>query len=102
MRIAILGARGLIGGAVVRRARLAGHQVRAVVRPGRGTAGFPVGTEVVPVDLRSRESVVEAVRGGDVGGHPAPGPHPEGARGGPLLPGNAVPARGTAGAAQVL
>src|SRR3989454_794362 len=66
VRFVIFGARGLIGGAVVRRARLAGHQVRAVVRPGRETRGFPAGIEVVSADLRSRESVVEAVRGMDL------------------------------------
>src|SRR5437879_775646 len=98
MRIAILGARGLIGGAVVRRARLGGHQVRAVVRPGRGTAGFPVGTEVIPVDLRSRESVVEAVRGIDVVVHAATVPYPEWPRVVPILAENALAAAEAAGA----
>src|SRR5256885_13924947 len=98
MRIAILGARGLIGGAVVRRARLAGHQVRAVVRPGRGTAGFPVGTEVVPVDLRSRESVVEADWGVHGVGHAAKVPYPQLPQVGPLPAGNARAAAETPGA----
>src|SRR2546425_13168167 len=80
VRFAILGARGLIGGAVARRARLAGHQVRAVVRPGREAQGFPSGIEVVPADLRSRESVVEAVQGVGVVVHGARGPSPEGPR----------------------
>src|SRR5881396_1907706 len=43
MKLAVLGARGLLGGAVARRARLAGHQVRAVVRPGPGLARVPHG-----------------------------------------------------------
>src|SRR5438132_12151470 len=77
MRVAVLGARGLIGGAVVRRARLAGHQVRAVVRPGHGAPGFPAGIEVVPADLRVRESVVDAVRGMDIVVHAATVPYPE-------------------------
>src|SRR5438132_12891647 len=98
MRIAILGARGLIGGAVVRRARLAGHQVRAVVRLGRGTAGFPVGTEVVPVDLRSRQSVVEAGRGIDVVVHATTVPYPAWARVAPMLEANALAAAVTHGA----
>src|SRR2546426_12427436 len=76
VRFAILGARGLIGGAVARRARFAGHQVRAVVRPGREAQGFPSGIEVVPADLRSRESDVEAVHGVDVVGHAATVPYP--------------------------
>src|SRR3989442_12650145 len=98
VRFAILGARGLIGGAVVRRARLAGHQVRAVVRPGRETRGFPAGIEVVPADLRSRESVVEAVRGMDVVVHAAPVPYPEWPRVVPRFAGNPRAAPGAAGA----
>src|SRR2546426_1137893 len=93
VRFAILGARGLIGGAVVRRARLAGHQVRAVVRPGRETGGFPAGIEVVPADLRSRESVVEAVRGMDVVVHAANVPYPEWPRFVPLFAEGALAGR---------
>src|SRR2546430_15775797 len=85
MRVAVLGARGLIGGAVVRRAILAGHHVRAIVRPGGGATGFPAGTEVIAADLRSRESVVEAVRGIDVVVHAATVPYPEWPRVGPIL-----------------
>src|SRR5712691_4061052 len=101
VRFAILGARGLIGGAVVRRARLAGHQVRAVVRPGRETRGFPAGIEVVPADLRSRESVVEAVRGMDVVVHAATVPYPEWPRFVPLFADNALAAAEAAGATLV-
>jgi len=101
MRIAILGARGLIGGAVVRRARLAGHQVRAVVRPGREAQGFPAGIEVVPADLRSRESVVEAVRGMDIVVHAAAVPYPEWPQLVPLLAENALAAAEASGATLV-
>ena len=101
VRFAILGARGLIGGAVARRARFSGHQVRAVVRPGRETGGFPAGIEVVPADLRSRESVVEAVRGMDVLVHAATVPYPEWPRVVPLLAENALAAAEAAGATLV-
>ena len=99
--MAVLGARGLIGGAVVRRARLAGHQVRAVVRPGQGAPGFSAGIEVVPADLRVRESVVEAVRGMDIVVHAATVPYPEWPRVVPLLAENALAAAEAAGATLV-
>src|SRR2546428_8528763 len=95
VRCAIRCARGLIGGAIVRRARFAGHQVRAVVRPGRETPGFPAGIEVIAADLRSRESVVEAVRGMDVIVHAATVPYPQWPPFVPLLAENALPAPGT-------
>src|SRR2546428_1153683 len=101
VRFAILGARGLIGGAVARRARFAGHQVRAVVRPGRGTQGFPAGIEVVPADLRSRESVIEAVRGVDFVVHAATVPYPEWPRFVPLSAENALAAAEGSGATLV-
>src|SRR2546428_10782669 len=101
MQVAVLGARGLIGGAVERRRRRAGHQVRAVVRPGRGAPGFPAGIEVVPADLRVRESVVEAVRGMDIVVHAATVPYPEWPRVVPLLAENALAAAEAAGATLV-
>src|SRR2546426_2315174 len=101
MRVVVLGARGLIGGAVVRRARLAGHQVRAVVRPGHGAPGFPAGIEVVPADLRVRESVVEAVRGIDIVVHAATVPYPEWPQVVPLLAENALAAAEAMGATLV-
>src|SRR5213594_2351811 len=101
VRFAILGARGLIGGAVARRARFAGHQVRAEVRPGREAQGFPSGIEVVPADLRSRESVVEAVHGVDVVVHAATVPYPEWPRFVPLFAENALAAAEAAGATLV-
>src|SRR5207245_9904591 len=68
VRIVVLGARGSIGGAVVRRARLAGLQVRAVVRPSSGTGGVPTRTAVGPRGPPPQES----------GGAGAPGPHARG------------------------
>jgi nucleoside-diphosphate-sugar epimerase len=98
VRFVVFGARGLIGGAVVRRMRLAGHQVRAVVRPGRPTSGFPAGVEVVPADLRSREAAVEAARGAEVLVHAAKVPYPEWPRLVPLLAENALAAAESSGA----
>src|SRR3989442_10417477 len=71
VRIVVLGARGSIGGAVVRRARLAGHQVRAVVRPSSGTGGFPTRPGGRPPDLPSQEM---GARGGPRPPPPRPSP----------------------------
>jgi nucleoside-diphosphate-sugar epimerase len=101
VKIAVLGARGLIGGAVVRRARLAGHKVRAVVRPGREAPAFPVGIEVVSADLRSRDSVVQAVRGMEVVVHAATVPYPEWPRLVPLFADNVLAAAEAAAATLV-
>src|SRR5439155_487724 len=57
VQIVVLGAKGSIGGAVVRRARFAGQQVRAVVRPSSGQDRFPAGGEVVHAAWQSKESV---------------------------------------------
>ncbi len=96
--VAVLGARGSIGSAVVRRARLAGHQVRAVVRPSSGTERFPAGTEVVHADLYAKESVIEAARGVDVVVHAANVPYPDWPRLVPRLAENALAAAEAAGA----
>src|SRR5438270_12960606 len=101
MRVAVLGARGPIGGAVVRRAILAGHHVRAIVRPGGGATGFPAGTEVIAADLRSRESVVDAVLRMEVVVHAASVPYPEWPRVVPVLAENALAAAEAAGATLV-
>lgn len=101
MKFAVLGAKGSIGAAMVRRARFAGHQVRAVVRPGKTTAGFPAGVEVVPADLQSRASVVEAARGSDVVVHAANAPYPEWPRLVPLLAENALAAAEASGSTLV-
>src|SRR3989442_6722433 len=98
VRIVVLGARGSIGGAVVRRARLAGHQVRAVVRPSSGTGGFPTRTEGVQRDLPSKESVVEAAPRPQGGVHSPEAPYPEWPRPVPRVAGHTLPAaRGPAG-----
>src|SRR5947207_10742221 len=101
MRVAVLGARGLIGGAVVRRAILAGHHVRAIVRPGGGVAGFPAGTEVIAADLRSRESGVDAVRRMEVVVHAASVAYPEWPRQVQRLADNAFAAAAATGATLV-
>jgi nucleoside-diphosphate-sugar epimerase len=98
VQFVVLGAKGSIGGAVVRRARFSGHQVRAVVRPSAGTDRFPAGTEVVHADLQSRDSVVEAARGADVVVHAANVPYPEWPRLVPALAENALAAAEAAGA----
>jgi nucleoside-diphosphate-sugar epimerase len=98
VQIVVLGAKGSIGAAVVRRARLAGHHVRAVVRPGTGTSGFPVGIEVFPADLGSKDSAVEVARGADVVVHAANVPYPDWPRLVPQLAENALAAAAAAGA----
>src|SRR5438552_18505736 len=101
MRVAVLGARGLIGGAVVRRPILAGHHVRAIGRPHGAAAGFPAGTEVIAADLRSRASVVDAVRRMEVVVHAASVPYPEWPRVVPILADNAFAAVAATGASLV-
>jgi nucleoside-diphosphate-sugar epimerase len=101
VRVTVLGAKGSIGSAIVRRAHFGGHPVRAVVRPGKGTAGFPAGVEVVPADLESREAVVDAARGADVLVHAANVPYPEWPRLVPRLAENALAAAEASGATLV-
>src|SRR3989475_7796077 len=98
VRIVVLGARGSIGGAVVRRARLAGHQVRAVVRPSSGTGGFPTGPGVVQPDLLSQETVVEAAPRPQGVVPAAKAPHPGGPRLFPRPAREPPPLSGDAGA----
>jgi len=92
VRIVVLGAKGSIGAAMVRRARLAGHQVRAVVRRSQGTGTFPAGIEIVQADLLSRADVLEATRGADVIVHAANVPYPDWPRLVPQLAENALAA----------
>ena len=66
MRSFVTGGTGFIGGAVVRRLLEAGHEVRALVRPGANTRqldGLPL--ERVEGDLRDRESLRRGVGGCD-------------------------------------
>src|SRR3989442_3561446 len=96
VRIVVLGARGSIGGAVVRRARLAGHQVRAVVRPSSGTGGFPTGPAGVPRGLPSKETGVEAAPATPPVVPAANPPYPGGPRLCPRVPREPRPAPGCA------
>ena len=64
MRTFVTGGTGFIGGAVVRRLLEAGHEVKALVRPGADTRqldGLPV--ERVEGDLRDRESLRRGMAG---------------------------------------
>ncbi len=97
MKIVVLGGKGCIGGAIVRRARLAGYEVRAVVRSSKGEGRFPAGTEIVEADLQSKESVVGAARGADVAVHAANVPYPDWPRLVPRLAENALAAAEAAG-----
>src|SRR2546427_2833355 len=98
VQIVVLGAKGSIGGAVVRRARFAGQHVRAVVRPSTGQDRFPAGVEVVHADLQSKESVVAAARGADLVVHAANVPYPDWPRLVPRFAENALTAAEAAGA----
>jgi dihydroflavonol-4-reductase len=72
MTTLVTGTTGFVGAAVLRKALAAGHEARALVRPGsdrRNLEGLRV--EVVPGDLTDRASVEAAVRGCDVVFHVA-------------------------------
>src|SRR3989454_9874619 len=85
VQIVVLGAKGSIGGAVGRRGRVAGQQVRAVVRPSTGPDRFPAGVEGVHADLQTKESVVAPAPGGDLVVHAANVPYPQWPRRAPPL-----------------
>jgi dihydroflavonol-4-reductase len=64
MRTFVTGGTGFVGGAVVRRLLEAGHEVKALVRPGANTRqldGLPL--ERVQGDLRDRESLRRGMAG---------------------------------------
>lgn len=66
MRVFVTGGTGFVGGAVVRRLLAAGHEVRALVRPGTDTRqldGFPV--ERVIGELSDSESLRRGMAGRD-------------------------------------
>lgn len=63
MRIWVTGARGFIGRHVAAQAALAGHQVRAVVRPDTpSTSELPEHATLLPLDLGDQASVVQEVK----------------------------------------
>src|SRR5205823_6933540 len=82
-------------------AHLRGPPVPGLRPSGRWAAGFPAGTEVIAADLRSRESVVDAVRRMEVVVHAASVPYPEWPRVVPLLADNAFAAAAATGATLV-
>lgn len=65
MRIAVVGASGLLGTAVVRAAVAAGHEVAATSRSGRMPGGLPPGYEPFAADVTSGDGLPEALRGAD-------------------------------------
>jgi nucleoside-diphosphate-sugar epimerase len=64
-RILVLGAAGQLGRTAAQTYRAAGWQVASLVR-GHATADVAPGTEVVEVDARDADGVIEAARGADV------------------------------------
>lgn len=98
MRIAVLGAYGSIGHALVRRAPLHGHTARAVVRdPAKGLE-VPPGTEVVGADLLDGEALIRACEGCDAIIHAGNVPYPEWAERVPAMARNALHAAEANGA----
>ena len=66
MRYALTGATGFVGGHLAAELRRAGHDVVAVVRsPGKAGPLRDLGVQVVPGDVTSRTSLIEAFRGTD-------------------------------------
>lgn len=98
MQFVVLGAAGSIGNAVARRARFAGHAVRAVVRDPGKRIGLPPGTEVVEADLLQADDVRRVCEGADVIVHAANVPYPEWPHLLPHLARNALAAAESAGA----
>jgi nucleoside-diphosphate-sugar epimerase len=64
-RIVVLGAAGQLGRAAADAFRAAGWQVASLVR-GRASDDVAPGTELIEVDARDTEAVIEAARGADV------------------------------------
>ncbi|HWE39127.1 MAG TPA: NAD-dependent epimerase/dehydratase family protein [Isosphaeraceae bacterium] len=71
----VTGGAGFIGSHLVGRLVAAGQRVRVVERPGADTSHLPPGVEVVRADIRDREAVREALRGGRFVYHLAANPN---------------------------
>jgi dihydroflavonol-4-reductase len=71
----VTGGAGFIGSHLVERLVADGQHVRVVERPGASTAHLPDGVEVVRADIRDREAVGRAVRGGRFVYHLAANPN---------------------------
>src|SRR5262245_39749124 len=64
-RVLVVGATGLLGGAIARKLIASGTRVRALARNRNGLAAFITGAEVAAVDLRDVPALTEACRGVD-------------------------------------
>ncbi|MDU0315286.1 NAD-dependent epimerase/dehydratase family protein [Phycicoccus sp. M110.8] len=60
-RVLVIGAGGYLGGVVTEHLLAAGHQVRALTRPGEASSPVPDGVTTVPGDLRDPDSLRAAV-----------------------------------------
>jgi dihydroflavonol-4-reductase len=71
----VTGGAGFIGSHLVERLVAVGQRVRVVERPGADTSHLPASVEVVRADIRDREAVREALRGGRFVYHLAANPN---------------------------
>ena len=60
----VTGGAGFIGSHLVERLVASGQRVRVVERPGADVGHLPPGVEVVWADIRDRETLARALRGG--------------------------------------
>ncbi len=66
MRVFVTGGTGFIGGALVRKLLEAGHEVRALVRPGANTLQIDnLNVEVIPGHLLDKEALLSGMKGCD-------------------------------------
>ncbi|MFQ5700589.1 MAG: NAD-dependent epimerase/dehydratase family protein [Acidobacteriota bacterium] len=66
MRVFLTGGTGFLGKRIAERLVRAGHQVRALVRPGRGDRRMPKGVEPVTGDVVDRDSLARGAEGAEV------------------------------------
>ncbi len=71
----VTGGAGFIGSHLVERLVRAGHRVRVVERPGADTSHLPPQVEIVRADIRDRDAVRSALRGGQIVFHLAANPN---------------------------